>query len=279
MTFRASIFVDCSDPMANSCGVMTASRFLQKPIFPFVAHSNDFAVNGRLSVSDEEREWVMSTLGQLGSGFWEVWGPSTTVEVNQLCMVIQHMCDFTMVVENHVQGRWMPRTFTQIIDQRNFVQHSLVSLKTKQELVDSNSVIGEPLYECCRLAVIVYSFLIIFPLPPVEGPFEALTAQLQMDWIATGLDRPTKSRSRILLWILVMGAIAAIGLPERPWFLSQIRTLSRRMGIGDWEEIKHVLQSFLWLPSASDLDGQDLWIEMQAETITENLTGDVLLGK
>ena len=76
-----------------------------------------------------------------------------------------------------------------------------------------------------------------------------------------------------------MGAIAAIGLPERPWFLSQIRTLSRRMGIGEWEEIKDVLQSFLWLPSASDLDGQDLWIEMQAETITENLTGDVLLGK
>ena len=247
---------------------MSACRFLQKPIFPFIAHSNDFAVSGRLSVSDEEREWVMSTLGQLGSGFWEVWGPSTTVEVNQLCMVIQHICDFTIVVENHVEGRWMPRTFTGIIDQRNFVQHSLMSLRTRQELVDSNSVIGEPLYECCRLAVIVYSFLIIFPLPPVEGPFEALAAQLQMDWIATDLDRPTKSRSRILLWILVMGAIAAIGLPERPWFLLQIRTLSRRMGIGDWEEIRDVLQSFLWLPSASDLDGQDLWIGMQAETIT-----------
>ena len=261
--------MDCADPMTDSCGLMSACRFLQKPIFPFVAHSNDFAVNGRLSVSDQEREWVMSTLGQLGSGFWEVWGLSTTVEVNQLCMAIQHICDFTMVVENHVEGRWMPRTFTEIIDQRNFVQHSLMSLKTKQELVDSNSVIGEPLYECCRLAVIVYSFLIVFPLPPVEGPFEALAAQLQMDWIVTGLDRPTKSRSRILLWILVMGAIAAIGLPERPWFLSQIRTLSRRMGIGDWEEMKDVLQSFLWLPSASDLDGQDLWIEMQAETITE----------
>src|SRR3954467_8876157 len=100
---------------------MSACRFLQKPIFPFMAHSNTFLVNGRLSLSDQEREWVTSSLGQLGKGFWKIWDSSKAVEVNELCIVIQHICDFTTVVENHVQGRWMSRTFTEIIDQRNFV--------------------------------------------------------------------------------------------------------------------------------------------------------------
>jgi hypothetical protein len=225
-------------------------------------------VDGRLSVTDQEREWAIPTLGRLGSGFWEIWGLSTTVEGSELYGVIKHICDFTIVVENHVQGRWAPRTFTVIIDQRNFVQHSLMSLKTKKELLDSNSIVEEPLYECCRLAVIAYSFLVVFPLPPVAGPFEALVAQLRMELTAIGLHNPTVPGSNLLLWILVMGAIAAIGLPERPWFLSQIRTLSTQMGIGEWKRMRDILQSFLWLSSTSDPDGLDLWIEMQTETLS-----------
>jgi hypothetical protein len=248
----------------NSCGVMGACRFLQKPMFPFLAHTHTFMVDGRLSVSDQEREWAMPQLERLGSGFWEMWGESTSVGVTELCKTLQHICDFTIVVENHAQGRWMPRTFTAIIDQRNFVQHCLMSLKTKQELLDSNTIVDEPLYECCRLATIAYSFLVVFPLPAVVGPFEALVAQMRGELMAIGIEAPTISRCRLLLWVLVMGATAAIGLPERPWFLSQLKILSSQSGIERWEELRDILQSFLWLSSTSDPDGRDAWIKMQA---------------
>jgi hypothetical protein len=249
---------------------MGACRTLQKPIFPFLAHSNNSVIDGGLSVSDEEHEWAMPTIGRLGTGFLDVCESSTAAELHDLWKVIQQMCEFTIIVENHVQGRWTPRTFTMLIDQRNFVQHSLMSLKTKQELYDNDSVVIEPLYECCRLAVIVYSFLVIFPIPPVAGPFEALAQQLGAEFTTVNLHDQNLSTSKLLLWVLMMGAIAAIGLPERRWFLSHIQTLSAHMGIAKWEEMKEILQLFLWLPSTSDPDGRDVYIEMQEDALSGN---------
>lgn len=225
-------------------------------------------VDGRLSISDQEREEAFSTLGSLGSGVWQAWGGSTAAEVKDLCIVIRHVCDFTIVVENYIQGRPSPRTFTVIIDQRNFVQHSLMSLQSKRELLDDGATIGESLYEPCRLAVIAFSFLVVFPIPPVVGPFESLSEQLLVELTAVKMDDESVSRSRLLLWIMVMGAIAAIGLPEHPWFVRRTHEMTMKMSIVDWEEMKAVLQAFLWLPSANDPDGQDLWTEMTLETVS-----------
>ena len=251
----------------DSCGVTGACRSLSKPIFPFIPFETTFIIDGRLSMVDHERDWALSTLGRLGSGFWEVWGWFPIGEVGELCKVIQHICDFTIIVENHVQGRWTPRTFTVIIDQRNFVQHSLMSLKSQQELYDSDSTMEESLYECCRLAAIIYSLLVIFPLPPVFGPFEGLADQLHLELTLVSLDDQTTPRSRLLIWALVMGAIAALGCPERPWFLSQIRVLSTKMKVEKWAQMKEILLSFLWLPSTNDPDGQDVWMEMQEDPL------------
>jgi hypothetical protein len=225
-------------------------------------------IEGRLSINDREREEAFYTLGSLGSGVWQAWGPSTATEVKDLCIVVRHVCDFAIVVENYIQGRWSPRTFTVIIDQRNFVQHSLMSLKSKREVLDDGATIGESLYEPCRLAVIAFSFLVVFPLPPVVGPFESLSDQLLAELTTINMDDESVSQPRLLLWILVMGAIAAIGLPEREWFIRRIHDLSVKMGIVNFEEMKGVLQTFLWLPSANDPDGQDLWTEIPPETVS-----------
>jgi len=257
--------------LLSFCGIKGACRFLQKPAFPFLAHSDSYLTDGRLSVSAQEHAWARRTLGRLGQGFGDVWGQPTGAATAELCEVLRHICDFTVVVENHTEGRWIPRTFTVIIDQRNFVQHRLMSLRTAQELGAAGLAVEEPLYECCRLAMIVYSFLVVFPLPPEAGPFEALVASLRAELSrATAVARthpPAPSRWPLLLWIITMGAIAAIGLPERPWFAVQARTAAARMAMGDWIDMRDVLQSFLWLSSTSDPDGRDLWAEMAAGSV------------
>ena len=105
-----------------------------------------------------------------------------------------------------------------------------MSLKSKQELLDDGATIRESLYEPCRLAVIAFSFLVVFPLPPVVGPFESLSKQLLVELTVVDTDDESISRFRLLLWITVMGAIAAIGLPERPWFIRRIREMVMKMG-------------------------------------------------
>jgi hypothetical protein len=246
---------------------MGACRSLQRPVFPFLAHSDDFMIQGRISISDQERLWTSSTLACCGSEVWKAWEASTATEVQELCVVVRHMCDFMIVMENHIQGRWSPRTFTVIIDQRNFVQHSLMSLNSKQELLDDGFSVEEVLYEPCRLAVIVFSFLVVFPIPPVSGPFESLTEQLLAELMEIDISGESASRSRMILWISVMGAIGAIGLPERQWFLNSAREMSSRLVVQSWKALKDILQSFLWFPSTNDPDGQELWSEMQVNSI------------
>lgn len=221
-------------------------------------------VQRRLSVYDEERMSTQSTLGSLGSGFLIAWESPIFTDMDQFKMVLQHICDFTIIVENYVQGRWMPRTFVTIIDQRNFVQHSLMSLRSRQARPDMGEMHGDPAYESCRLAVIIYSFLVVFPLPPIIGPLETLTERLQYEISAApGFKDRKQSTQNLHLWILTMGAIAAIGLPQRSWFLSAMQELMTDMGIQEWEEMRSILMSFLWHPMTNDPDGEDILSEMQ----------------
>jgi len=103
-------------------------------------------------------------------------------------------------------------------------------------------------------------------MPAIPGPFETLTRQLQEEITVIGIKNHDSQSSEFLLWILVLGAVAAIGLSTRRWFLMQIRALSAQMGLQRWHEVTEILQLFLWLPSINDLDGKELLIEIQNES-------------
>jgi hypothetical protein len=68
----------------------------------------------------------------------------------------------------------------------------------------------------------------------------------------------------VLLWILVLGGIAALDKPERPLFASQLRARARKIKIYDWGAIEDILEPFLWLESACGQGGRMLWNEAMA---------------
>lgn len=177
--------------------------------------------------------------------------------------VIQHACDFTVVVENYVRGRWTPRTSTEIMDQRNYIQHSLMSLPSYRALSADEVYVDEVHYESARLAVIIYSFLVIFPIPPVAGPFETLTRLLRRESEQHILKHARRARLHIQLWILMMGAIASIGLPCRPWFLSELAVYMKMAKIDSWQDLQAILQTFLWHPGTNNVDGLDIWDDVE----------------
>ncbi|EXJ70312.1 uncharacterized protein A1O5_06380 [Cladophialophora psammophila CBS 110553] len=270
-------------PVVSWCGIMGACRNIGRPIFPFISHTATFVrEDGRLSVTDHERDAVATDLGHLGTGFWQVWDKTknpftaaaatttTPSYLEDLLTVIQDICDFTVVVENHASGRWMPRTSPEIIDQRNFVQHKLMSLWSAEELhlttstTDGIFADDDVQYETCRLACIIYSFIVVFPVPPVVGPFETLIDRLKRALQATAWKDFEPPRLRVHLWILVMGAIASIGLPDRPWFLLRVmEVLNEFDDMADWSDLKAFLKTFLWHPRTSDPDGLDIWKAVQ----------------
>ncbi len=191
---------------------MGAVRNLNRPIFPFISHTTTFVQeDGRLAVTQHEREAVASDLGPLATGFWEVWSTddSTPVYLDSLLKVIQDICDFSIVVENHTSGRFVPRTSPEIIDQRNFVQHRLMSLCPEDELIVAETVRPEDVdiqYESCRLACIIYSLLVVMPIPPVVGPFETLTEKLKSllqatEWAVLGGSEIATASMGLWSWV------------------------------------------------------------------------------
>jgi hypothetical protein len=67
-----------------------------------------------------------------------------------------------------------------------------------------------------------------------------------------------------LLWILVLGGIAASDTEEREWFVKSIAMVVKILQIGTWEQVTEIMEGFLWLDSACDAGGRILWAEVKS---------------
>ena len=226
---------------------------------PFIPFTDSWGSNDGLAISQDEKDSARTPLGLIGSGFRDLWWMSSDdPHLVHLLRVVGHMCGFTVVVENYIEGRPAPRPPAALTDQRNFTQHSLMALPTARDL-ERTGHSYDPQYDACRLACIVYSFLVIFPFPPVERLFERLTARLQKAVLSvTGISN-NFDKLGLQVWILTMGAMISIGLPERPWFVAELARLLPQAGIADFWQLIDKLQTFLWHSRTSARDAAELW--------------------
>jgi hypothetical protein len=66
----------------------------------------------------------------------------------------------------------------------------------------------------------------------------------------------------LLLWVLIMGGIAALGTTDRWWYVQQLHWLAAMLEIRTWEHLKPTLVSILWLEAPCDFEGLILWEEV-----------------
>ncbi len=145
-----------------------------------------------------------------------------------------------------------------------------------------------PLVALARWATVVYSLLVVFPLPAVAAPFPALARRIR-----EGLEHWTErapDTADLVLWVTVMGAVAASAAApgDRRWFrrtlaatLTQTTTTTRGRGPGpgpggrrpgdhvghvillpDWPTLRRRLTRLLWYADTNDPDGVRLWREV-----------------
>jgi hypothetical protein len=178
-----------------------------------------------------------------------------------MARVLQQMVDLTIVIDCHCRGTIPIKDFTAYIDRRNSVQHRLMSLPSGEELLEEE-VTSTCLYESIRHTALIYSAAVTFPLPALSGHFHKLAAILQPLLESSKFDTCWRHCRKALLWILVLGGIAASGTSERGWFVRNIAIVAKVLKLGRWEEVTEVLEGFLWLDSACDAGGRILWAEV-----------------
>jgi hypothetical protein len=184
----------------------------------------------------------------------------------EMVEVFQAIKTYTSIVEKYQDGSTTEPDLCRINNQRNFVQHRLLSLLPARNL-DQDFHTSHPVYEICRLAGLIFGVGVIFPLPAQTAPLPTLVkllqAELQEQESRLESDWWFPDAVGVLIWVLTLGGIAATGLPNRTWFVAALGRVTACCGLSSrWRDLKPVLDGILWLDCACDFGGQQLWEEV-----------------
>lgn len=175
--------------------------------------------------------------------------------------VLQNMVDLTIIIDGHCRGAKTIPDMGIFIYRRNALQHSLISLPTGDDL-DVGEVSSACLYESIRLAAIIYSVAVTFPLPPLTGIFQKLATALKNIMESSKFDPCWQLCPQTLLWILTLGGITAARTAERTWYVQNLDAVAGALNLLEWDDVVDNNEEYLWLDSACNSGGSSLWMEV-----------------
>lgn len=185
---------------------------------------------------------------------------------DELALVLVAMQRYGHSVQLFVDGALPDLDLARFCDWRNLIQHTMLLLPSYTDLPSAPH--PRPIYEPTRLAMLIYSLTVVFPLPPQTAPLAVLTGQLRAALHTTDLRSSWSSSQqsrRLLLWILFVGGVAARDMPvQRSWFVGVLRRLTAKDNqVQKFEDLKKsVLNRLLWLDRSCDAAGRLLWKEI-----------------
>ena len=210
-----------------------------------------FVESGKHVLDDE----AMDLAFKLGSGFH-------TLHVLDLdagvWRVLAAMCEVTVALDHYHRGGSSAPTLADLVTARNSAQHQLLSLPLKSW--DSSSQ-SDCMYEICRLTALIYSNIVIFPLPPASGVDSMLAFRLRETLDCVVFSSCSKLHLPFLLWAITLGGISSSLSSKRGYFLHRFTEVSTKLGLVQWDPIQERLSSFLWLDFVCEKEGVAFWLE------------------
>lgn len=240
--------------MMSLATIMFSSKFLRKPLFPYVPI---IKTNGR----NQQPDWpqpIQFLLEMYKGGDYP-----KMIELglpNELVLLFKDMYSYTAVIELYMQGifagSFVGSDAPVMADRRNSIQHRALCLPSADQLSMSEAC---PTYEPLRLATLIYSLLTIFPLVPIMAPFSQLTIQLRQALFSQSLPRAWKTVPELFVWTLVIGGIASTKPETVTWFAAMLSQVAVATNLSSWADVKRILKSVLWLSAICDERGEELW--------------------
>ena len=225
-----------------------------KPVFPPLRSHETYIEAVRLWATSPSRKPVQ----KLGSRFWNLQDHGMT---DALLQVLDAMASVTIAIDHYLKGKPDCLTVGVIARTRTAIQKRLLLLPPDDELgiIPSSNPC---LYEACRLAGLIFGIAVVFPIPNTYDVLRTLSQRLKASIEKSEICESESLKVQyVLLWMLILGGIAALDKAERPWFVSRLAKLVRALEI-DWNSVEGILERFLWLESACSPGGQLLWFEV-----------------
>jgi hypothetical protein len=239
-----------------SADIIGATQTLTKPSFPLLRR-----------LSDARAYWLTSSPFidrlKLARGFENISIGDLRMDVKG---IIRDMCDITIKIDNYCRGITSTLSITAIIDIRNATQHALLSLPSADEITHWEND-DRSRYETLRLAMILFSIAVVFPLPSATEIRARVVRDLRVVIEVSESEYIWGNSQHIFLWILVFGGMSALGMEERGWFVKRLAGVSRTLNCVSWVDAANMMSEHLWLESACDTAGRELWEEVIYEML------------
>ncbi|KAL4897501.1 hypothetical protein BDV59DRAFT_45345 [Aspergillus ambiguus] len=242
-------------PVLCLSDIITASTYLTPPMFtfyPLCESRKKLSMHELLGYTPMEAEHRYGHLRQIGL-------------TSELINVYHAMNVYTSIVNGHLQKSSLKLDEALLADQRNLVHYTVLSIPAASQIDGFTGYHGQGIiYETCRLAGLIFSVGVILPLPAQSTPLAQLATLIkgvfQIFHINPVWSHP---QARItLLWVLMLGGIAAENSPERAWYVNTLRQVARENNVTTWPQLRAILGTILWWDIACDQPGQNLWSEV-----------------
>ncbi|KAH0831705.1 hypothetical protein FOPE_02778 [Fonsecaea pedrosoi] len=255
-------------PLPDHCHVFSladtfvSTRLGVRPLWPW-PNKLRYACEAFKDLVLDPRAFQLSLV--MGRGF-------SCVQIPGLLRALMLACRATLGIDLYHRKAPAAPIIRDICTVRNAVQHQLCSLDPPLDLVPSHE---DSLYNMVRLAALIYSDLVLFPL----GESVSIKLQLAYDLrkalelFFTGETLEEQMERELTVWCLTMGAMAAHGTVHQEWYVMQLsRSLREDRRLLDWILFQTLMSHFLWWDYVLQPRCWDVWNEA-AQQIQIHLEG------
>lgn len=189
-----------------------------------------------------------------------------------IIQVFLDLSELSQAIQCFIGSKSYSEQLSTLGDCRNSVQHRLCSLPTDRLprtcVLEGDNIdmragdMAYDVYLTCRLASIIYSIHVTYPLPRPSSVRRSILPQLRdkigkYDFI--GLDGAVHE---VFLWCSFIGGICSENNDLRMWFVGKICQLCSLLEVVTWSQILDLLRSFAWVDTGCNEAGAKLWQEV-----------------
>lgn len=246
----------------NSADLMLSSRLGIQPSFPWLYAP--VRVLDLATYSPDQDAVLMSLV--IATGFTQL----DAVDL-RLANLLREAGEVTVALDHYQQGRLNAPVLTDIVNAANSVQHRLLSMVPSSPLeLHSNDF----LRNMCRLAALIYSDLVLYPLPPSTEARPRLAKELSIamekfevfkcEEVAQTDDPSDGDQyTNLVIWILMLGAFASTSTATSPFFINKLREYIARIPyLSDWPSFSNLMATYLWWEYIFAEPAAALWMEV-----------------
>jgi hypothetical protein len=194
--------------------VLSSTQNLAKPVLPSLRISEHWMATLMSWTTSPPRLPIL----KLGRGFQILQDYCMT---ETAMFVFDAIAALTIAMEHYLEGEPAGLSLGALSKMRTAVQYRLLSLLSSTEL-DGVPLLEPDIYEACRLTALIYSVAIVYPIPNSYKALQQLVQLLKVSIEICDVEQLEIAHPDLLLWMLVLGAIAAFEKPERLWYVTQL---------------------------------------------------------